>query len=357
MAGEQGDSPAPMEGGGSYNRASAVQAAGAGPAVPLLEAAATVVPVTAAGPLAIVDYGVSEGRNSMAPIGAAIAVLRGRVGAERAITVFHTDLPDNDFAALFETLARDPASYMAGDAAVFPAAVGRSFYGQILPAGSVTLGWSSWAVQWLSRVPGPIPDQVQVAYSRDDGARARYDAQAAEDWAAFLTHRAVELVPGGRLVVATMATDDDGAFGYRPLVESLYDALGEMVDAGLASPAEKAAMAIPTVGRSRAELLAPFAGGRFHGLAMERLEIFHGEDPIGADYAATGDAQAWAERWTAFNRASVFPTLATRIEGPDAPARRAAFIAALDRAVARRLAGMPQRMIIPLARMVIVREA
>ena len=356
MAVDQGDGPAPMEGGGSYNRASAVQAAGAMPALPMLRDAAGLVPVEGA-PLAIADYGVSEGRNSMAPIGAAIAVLRGRVGAERAITVFHTDLPDNDFAALFETLARDPASYMAGDAAVFPAAVGRSFYDQILPAGSVTLGWSSWAVQWLSRVPGPIPDQVQVAFSRDDAARARYGAQAAADWAAFLTHRAVELVPGGRLVVATMATDDAGEFGYRPLVESLYDALDEMVAAGLARPEEKAAMAIPTVGRSRAELTAPFAGGRFHGLVMERLEIFHGEDPIGAAFAADGDAQAWAERWTAFNRASVFPTLAARIEGPDAADRRAAFIAALDRAMVRRLAAVPQRMIIPLARMVIVREA
>ena len=74
-------------------------------------------------------------------------------------------------------------------------------------------------------------------------------------------------------------------------------------------------------------------------------------------FAADGDAQAWAERWTAFNRASVFPTLAARIEGPDAADRRAAFIAALDRAMVRRLARVPQRMIIPLARMVIVREA
>jgi hypothetical protein len=33
------------------------------------------------------------------------------------------------------------------DAAAFPSAVGRSFYQQILPSGSVTLDWSSWVVQ------------------------------------------------------------------------------------------------------------------------------------------------------------------------------------------------------------------
>jgi hypothetical protein len=75
------------------------------------------------------------------------------VGLGWARSVVHTDLPGNDFSALFQTLADDPESYLRGDPAVFASAVGRSFYEQILPAGSVTLGWSSWAVQWLSRVP------------------------------------------------------------------------------------------------------------------------------------------------------------------------------------------------------------
>ena len=87
----------------------------------------------------------------------------------------HTDLPGNDFSALFQTLANDPDSYLRDDPAVFPSAVGRSFYQQILPSRSVTLGWSSWAVQWLSRTPAHIPDQVQVAYSGDAAARAAFE--------------------------------------------------------------------------------------------------------------------------------------------------------------------------------------
>jgi SAM dependent carboxyl methyltransferase len=165
--------PAPMEGRGVYNRSSHVQAAGLSPAVPLLEQAARMVPLAAdPQPVVIADYGSSEGHNSLGPLAAAISRLRERVGPERAISVVHTDLPENDFTALFRMLAADSNSYLCGDPAVFTSAIGRSFYEQILPANSVTLAWSSWAVQWLSRVPAPIPDQVQVAYSQDPAASA-----------------------------------------------------------------------------------------------------------------------------------------------------------------------------------------
>jgi hypothetical protein len=166
------------------------------------------LPITAAsgqgghvgdGPEAIViaDYGLSEGHNSLAPMGVAIRSLRDRVGPEREISVVHTDLPGSDFSALFETLHTDPDSYLRFDSATFASAVGRSFYQQILPSGSVTLGWSSWAVQWLSRTPAPIPDQLQVAYSRGPVACAAYTRQATEDRRTFLAHRGRELRPGG----------------------------------------------------------------------------------------------------------------------------------------------------------------
>ena len=76
--------PAPMEGHGVYNRSSRVQAAGLSPAVPLLEQAAETVPLAAAPqPVVIVDYGSSEGHNSLGPVAAAITVLRKRVGLEQ----------------------------------------------------------------------------------------------------------------------------------------------------------------------------------------------------------------------------------------------------------------------------------
>jgi hypothetical protein len=346
--------PAPMEGAGAYNRDSRVQAAGLLPAVDLLRRAAARIPL-AASPVTIADYGASEGHNSMPPIGAAIAALRARLPHGTPIAVVHTDLPDNDFSGLFRTIATDPDSYARGDAAIFPSAVGRSFYGQILPPASVDLGWSSWAVQWLSRVPAEIPDQVQVAFSRDPAARAAYAKQAAEDWRAFLAARSRELREGGRLVVLTMATDESGDFGYRPLVEAMFSALEGLVGDGFMAADELMRMSIPTYGRTRAEFSAPFAAGDFARMRLEELEIFEGEDRIFEDFRKDGDAKAFADRWAAFTRASTFPTLASALGGGGRRARE--FMDRAEAAVAARLAARPQRMRIPLAKMVFVRGA
>jgi len=346
--------PAPMEGRGAYNRSSRVQAAGLLPAVSLLEEAAKAVALASAPePIVIADYGSSEGRNSMLPIGAAIKALRERVGRERAIGVVHTDLPGNDFSALFQVLASDPDSYLRGDEAAFPSAVGRSYFGQILPSRSVTLGWSSWAIQWLSRIPGPIPDQVQVAFSSDAAARAAYSRQAAEDWRAFLTARSLEMRPGARLVVLTMAIDDAGDFGYRPLLQAMYAALLDMRRDGFIAADELRRMAIPTVGRTGAEFAAPFAdGGRFLDLTIGHLEVFHGEDRIWAEFEADRDALAFGRKWAAFSRASVFPTLAEALEGPS-ESRSGLFMGKLEADLAARLSAAPEPMTIPLARMVV----
>src|SRR5262249_34930349 len=142
--------PAPMEGKGAYNRSSSVQAAGSLPALALLQKATHMVTLPPSPELVgIADYGSSEGTNSLTPMAAAIRALRERIGHERAIFIFHTDLPGNDFTALFETLSNDPDSYLRNDSVTFTAAVGHSYFEQILPTNSVTLGWSAWAIQWL----------------------------------------------------------------------------------------------------------------------------------------------------------------------------------------------------------------
>ena len=349
--------PAPMEGHGAYNRSSRVQAAGSSPAVTLFEEAARQV-VLPAGvePLVIVDYGSSEGRNSLVPMRAAIEVLRDRLGRARAISVVHTDLPGNDFSALFQVLATDPGSYLREDQAVFPSAVGRSFYEQILPSASVTLGWSSWAVQWLSRVPGLIPDQVQVAYSADPAARTVFSAQAAQDWRVFLGHRSAELRPGGRLVVLSMAIDDQGDFGYRASVEAIYGSILDMVNEGLVGASEMHRMVIPTYGRRREEFMAPFAAtGRFAGLSVEGLEIFYGEDRIWEDFKVHRDPTVFAARWAAFSRTSVGPTLAAGLD--NGGARAVEFLDWLETRMTARLAAAPERTSIPLAKMVLVKAA
>ncbi len=349
---------AAMEGQGRYNRNSQVQAAGLSPAVPMLERAAQAVLLPGEWmPIVIADYGSSQGHNSLAPVSTAIDVLRERAGLERAISVVHVDLPENDFTALFETLRSDPQTYLKRDAAVFASAVGRSFYEQILPAETVTLGWSSWALQWLSQTPAVIPDQVQVALSSDAEVKNAFHRQAAEDWQQFLVARGQELCEGGRLVVLTMAIDEHGEFGYRALLQAMYASLVKMVETGFLSEEELRQMVIPTVGRSLEELMAPFAAeGSFAGLRVEEAEVFLSEDHIWGDYQRDKDPRSFGARWAAFSRASVFPTLAEALNSDGEVGRCATFITRLESMTAAQLTEHPERMLIPLARMRLAKQ-
>jgi len=345
-----------MEGGGAYNRNSAPQAAGLAPAVPWFIEAARLVPLgLPEAPLIVADYGSSQGRNSLAPLGAAIAVLRERAGADRPISVVHTDLPGNDFGALFQIVVADPDSYLRGDANIFPYAIGRSFYESLFPPGSVTLGWSSWAAQWMSRVPVEIPDHIHYSRSTVASVRAAYARQGAEDWHTFLALRGRELRPGGRLVILLVALDEDGDFGWEPMWDHLQAALTELVAEGFVAPAEHARMAIPGVGRSRADLLAPFADtGRFAGLEVAQLDTFAGADPIWDAFEASGDVDALARSRAAFTRAFASPTLAAALDRTS-DGRAAAFGDRLEAELVKRCAAAPVRMPSTLGRVHLVK--
>ena len=269
----------------------------------------------------------------------------------------HTDVPDNNFTVLFETLADDPDTYLRTDAATFASAVGRSFYSQIIPSNSVHLGWSSWAIQWLSRVPAPVPDHVHVAYSADEAVRTAYTKQAAHDWQEFVAFRGRELCPGGQLVVMTMALDEQGEFGYRPLLKGLVDTLGELMADGLLTEDEVRRMCLPTVGRRASDFLAPFApSGRFERLSIDHLEVFDAEDRFWTQYQVDHDATAFGALWAAFVRASVFPTLVTALSGGRSDSRSPAFFDRLEAGISNRLAAAPEQMQIPLAQLVLSKQ-
>jgi salicylate 1-O-methyltransferase len=346
--------PEPLE-SGSYTASSRLQAAGLLGAIKLFEDAAQAVPIPKPPqPIVIADYGASTGHNSLLPIGAAIAVLRKRTRPEHSILVAHTDVAENDFTVLFKTLQDDPDSYLKKDVASFASAIGRSFYTQILPSNSVNLGWTSWAIQWLGRVPAPVPDHLQVAYSGDETVKAAYAKQAAHDWHEFVAFRGRELCPGGRLVVLTMATGDDGEFGYRPLFKGMLGALADLVAQGLITEDEVHRMCIPTVSRRAADFLSPFAPkGRFERLEVEHLEVFDAEDRFWTQYRVDHDAKAFGAQWAAFARASVFPTMLAALDGGRTDPRRDDLMNRLEAGVAARMAAEPEEMQIPLAQVVL----
>ena len=342
-----------------YTESSRLQAAGLPAAIELFEKAAATVPLPRAPqPVVIADYGASTGHNSLLPICAAITKLRTRTRKEHAVLVAHTDIAENDFTALFKTLADDPDSYLRHDAATFASAVGRSFYHQILPSNSVTLGWSSWACHWLSRVPADVPGHVHVAGCDDETVKTAYARQAAHDWHEFIAFRGRELCPDGRLVVLTLGVGEDGEFGFHALLEAVVSATGGLGADGLLSDDELRRCSIPIVGRSEEDFRAPFSPkGRFEGLSIEHLEIFHAEDRFWKQYQADGDATAFGAQWASFSRAAVFPALASALDGGAADPRRDEFLDRLESDTAAYLAAAPEPMLIPLATVVLAKSS
>ena len=330
---------------------SRLQAAGLAAATAAFERAAEQVALpNPPQPIVVADYGAANGHNSLRPMSAAIAVLRRRTRHDHAILVAHTDAPHNDFTALFNTLADDPDSYLQSDAASFASAIGRSFYGQIVPSGTVNLGWTSWATQWLSRIPCEVPDHVHVAYSDDDAARAAHAHQAALDWHNFVAFRGRELAPEGRLVVLTSGADEDGGCGFAALLEAIFAALGEQVRDGLLRQQEAQRMAIPSAARSEKDFRAPFApSGRFEGLSIDQLETFNAEDRFWARLQIDDDADAFGAQWASFARAALAPALVCGLDGGAHDPRAGRIVEHLETAVATRLSRAPEPMRIPLA--------
>ena len=349
--------PQPMD-SATYTASSRLQASGLRSGIKLFEQAAKdVLLPKPPQPIAIADYGAATGYNSLLPIGAAIGALRTRTRGDHAILVAHTDLPSNDFTALFTTITEDADSYLARDKATFASAVGRSFYQQILPSETIALGWSSWATHWLSRVPAPIGDHIHIAHSAEEATRRAYAHRGASDWHDFVAFRGRELAPGGRLVVLTLGLDAAGLPGFAGLMHALLACLHRLVADGMLDAEELARMVIPTVGRTEKDLLAPFApSGRFEGLSVEHIELFDAEDLFWSRYLVDRDAGKLGAAWAGFARAAIFPTLAAGLEGGVADPRAAGFVEALESAVAATLAAAPEQMTIPLATIVLVKR-
>lgn len=346
-----------MEGQGAYNQNSGLQGLAAARAVPLLEQAARAVdPGPDDRPVQIADYGSSQGRNSLHPIRSAIAVLRSRFGAERPIRVTHTDLPANDFTTLFNTVFDAPDSYLRDQPNVFADAVGRSFYDRLLPPGQVSLGWSSYAVNWLSRVPALIPGHFHSL--RAIGAvREAFDAQAATDWLTFLSLRARELRPTGRLVIVTPSTDEEGFNGAVQLYDAANDCIGELVARGIISATERARMVSPGRQRGRAQLLAPFAEtGSFAGLTVEHCELYQNPESAWEAYRRHGDAIVLATARARMVRSIFMPTLIAALDGTRSQADRLAFADALEAAMIRRFTPELHEIQNKSAVMVVVRQ-
>ncbi|WP_207842976.1 hypothetical protein [Williamsia soli] len=299
--------PETMSGGGQYNEHSTAQLSAAERAFPLLRQAAAEAPPTSDGLLTLADYGCSEGRNSLAPMRAAIEEIRRAHPVETPINVVHTDLPQNDFSSLFATVADDPGTYAGPD--VFTGAVGQSFYQHILPPRSVSLGWSSIALHWLSAAPGPIDG---IWYT--DGTQAQRDQwsrQAGDDWARFLDARGLELLPGARLIIVVGSADASGNSGAESVMTTLRRIADDMAEAGRLP--KTSLTPIPAWYRTAAEWQAPFPHSDF---TLDHFDEVVLGDPI-AEQNADGDRAQYARDVAEAIRVSFGPSLLAAIPRED----------------------------------------
>ncbi|PHV67562.1 hypothetical protein CSW57_07720 [Williamsia muralis] len=299
--------PEAMAGGGQYNEHSTAQLSAAARALPLLRSAAAVVPPTSGGSLTVADYGCSEGRNSLAPMRAAIEEMRRVHSTDAPISVVHTDLPTNDFSSLFATVADDPGTY-AGPA-VYTSAVGRSFYRQILPPRSVSLGWSSIALHWLSAAAGPLDGMWYTDGTQSQ--RERWARRAGDDWARFLDARGRELLTSGRLVIVVGSADAAGNSGAETVMTTLKRVADDMTGTGRLPTTSLTP--IPAWYRTAAEWHAPFPHAAF---TLDHFEEVVLGDPI-AEQNVEGDRGQYARDVAEAIRVSFGPSLLAAIPHED----------------------------------------
>ena len=293
-------------GHGVYGRHSLAQHSAGGFGLPGLERAARAAArARGADPVVVADLGAAGGRNELQPMTVAIETLRD-AGVTAPITVVHTDIPTNDFSALFETVEHDPDTYLRLDD-VYTLAAGRSFYGRIFPSESLTLAWSAIAVHWISRVPMPIHGHVYSPFATGE-VRDAFREQSAADWRVFLESRAAELRPGAEMVVVGGANQDDGRSGAEALMDALDAAIRAEVASGALTQDEYDRMSIPTWNRTLAEFTAPFQGDAL-GLTLLESELDFAPDAYLAAYREDHDAQKFGTAVSGFLRAFTEPSL------------------------------------------------
>jgi hypothetical protein len=327
-----------MEGHGYYTQHSQAQQAFGWLALDWFEHAATgVLPPDHGLPFVIADFGAAGGGSSLEPMRRA---LDARSAPGPALVV-HTDIPSNDFSTLFELVESSPETYLRPG--VFAYAAGRSFYERLFPDDVLSLGWSSIAVHWLSRVDVALPDHIYSTFARGD-VRKALQRQSARDWRTFLDHRAHELRASGRLIVLGGARADDGTSGAEGLMDAVNSSLQAVVHAGLLRESEYRRMLIPTWNRTLAEFAEPFGEDQLRGrLALRRREMRSLPDPYYEVYQRDGDLDRYVDAVVGAFRAAFEESLWATIDPDRDDAARRHIRAAFTEELRRLVADAPQR--------------
>jgi len=203
--------------GKDYNANSRPQNSAVDSTIPYIREAIDVLDISpSSGSLIIADFGSAHGSNSIHAIKLIIQYLKetNKIDDGKQILVVHNDLPTNDWTSLFELIEKEN-SYNG-------VASGRSFYGQCLPLNTLSIGFSSTSLHWLSRKPCNLSNHCVATFAQDSGEREAFKYQAKLDLASFFEHRSRELVSNGVLVLNIPCVNNQNLLGFDPAVHLLY---------------------------------------------------------------------------------------------------------------------------------------
>ncbi len=216
-------------------------------------------------------------------------------------------MPTNDWKTLFQTVLSSPDSYLVGEKDVFCFASGTSVYDQIFPPNHIAFGYSAIVEHWLSRKPCDIPNEIWSVRATGK-VRDIWREQAKADWRAFLQYRALEMRSSARLLVVGSGADADGNSG----AEGLIDLANNV-----------AAQRLP--------------------LSFDYFEEIRLPDVYLEQFGQSGDAEAFAEAYTAFFKAAYEPCLFVGLSDSRMPQDREHVIDSFSQKLQAVLAKTPQK--------------
>ncbi|CAM0901877.1 unnamed protein product [Alopecurus aequalis] len=249
------------EGETSYARNSSIQSAEQDRMKPLIEAAIVDL-CHKTETMMIADLGCSSGPNALALVSIAVEAIHSIQQPPPEVCVFLNDLPNNDFNTVVKRLvtlrrSNEPPVVMTG---IVPG----SFYERLFTSGSLHLVCSSTSsLQWLSQVPQVLMRNHIPAYDIDEHARRErlpmvheaYARQFRIDFTRFLELRAIELAPGGQMVVSIIGRHSDRiASKFFFTFEIIPQILSVMVLEGVIDKAKYDSFYVPVYGPSKEEL-------------------------------------------------------------------------------------------------------
>ena len=210
----------------------------------------------------LIDYGCSSGANSILAMSRLIHFVHEHKSVN-SFSVYHNDLPSNDFNALLKNLRGSTHNYQhIQGCQVFIQLVPSSFFHQVVPDRQIDLGFTMAAAHWLTQIPDSDYKNSVFLSDVDQKAQTNLLDQAAKDWQSFATARSKEIKSGGFLFIMALASEVDST-GYREVSTAGMFVVVKKVLTTLVADKYLSQQALdgfifPVVPRTREEFLKPF---------------------------------------------------------------------------------------------------